>query len=438
MKRIEKKLKKSAKLLPSMQKEIVFPDGIELLKKIHKNIFYKVALAALSLGICFGITLSVGAQVSDKVATFFKDVVKTESTLTEQSSESETSSEITVESAAPKEPISSEEQTSSKEQTTSQQQTTLNQSAPPQSAIEEEFEHTPLGEMKKGVGYYIYELDGTITDWFVEDEVVHTIFKNDNRYIVFDTVSGEIIFNYELIGRPAEIHNINNELWISYPDLQCIKIYDKQTFSIKNTISLQHRVSSFDVYGDYIIYTENKQRVIGYRYNLNNGQTDVIEPDFGQVILSESDVLVNQKFGFVYISESDSTASKLYCYDIETLELKSKTPQHQYGYVNFVRRSFLVDDYLYWNAYEIDSTDVSKIRAQYVQTYVTGMLYADEQYVVTTEGIYLRKTYEQIVSGDFDEYNSAVAITTSGNVFISEIGKLYIFSNDNLESQGIF
>ena len=44
MKKIEKKLKKSAKLLPSMQKEIVFPDGIELLKKIHKNIFYKVVV----------------------------------------------------------------------------------------------------------------------------------------------------------------------------------------------------------------------------------------------------------------------------------------------------------------------------------------------------------------------------------------------------------
>ncbi len=431
MKKIEKKLKKSAKLLPSMQKEIVFPDGIELLKKIHKNIFYKVALATLSLGICFGITLSVGAQVSEKVAAFFKDVVKTELTPTEQSSESETSSEITVESTAPKEPISSEEQTSSKEQTTSQQQTTSNQSAPPQSTIEEEFEHTPLGEMKKGVGYYIYELDGTITDWFVEDEVVHTILKNDNRYIVFDTVSGEIIFNYELSGRPAKIHNRENELWISYPDLQCIKIYDKQSFEVKNTIDLQHTVSSFDVYGDYIIYTEDDQHVEGYRYNLKNGQTDNIKHDRLGGRFYRADVLVNNKFGLVYISDSHNTGSTVFCYDIETLELKSIFRKNNYGYLNFKRRSFLVDDSLYWGEFELDATNVSIIKGWYESPYAAGMLHVGKKYVATTDGIYLRESYEQMILGNFNTDSSAIAITDSGNIFISEFEKIYIFANEN-------
>ena len=434
MKKTEKKLKKSAKLLPSMQKEIVFPDGIELLKKINKNIFYKVALAALSLGICFGITLSVGAQVSERVAEFFKNVAKTESTPTEQSSESDTSSEITVESTAPKEPISSEEQTSSKQQTTSQQQTTSNQSAPSQPAIEEKFEYTPLGEKEKGVGYYTYELDGTIIDWFVEGEVVHTIFEDDNRYSIFDTVSGEIISDYELSDRPAEIHNRENELWISYPDLQCIKIYDKQSVEVKNTIDLQHTVSSFDVYGDYIIYTEDDQHVKGYRYNLKTEKTDIIKPDVG-FSFYYADVLVNNKLGLVYICDSYSTGSKVFCYDIETLELKSKFRKDNYGYANRKRRSFLVGDSLYWGEFKIDPTDVSKIIAQYTGAYDAGMLHVDELFVATTNGIYLRETCEQIVSGNFGAFYSSIAITESGNIFISEFEKIYIFVSENaLES----
>lgn len=142
MKKIEKQLKKSAKSLPSMQKEIVFSDGIELLKKIHKDIFYKVALAALSIGICFGITVSVGAQVSEKVATFFKNVTKTESTQLEESSASDTSSEIIVEPTLSHEQTTSQTPTPSKIETSSQQETPSHQEA-----SEQQMEETiPMGE----------------------------------------------------------------------------------------------------------------------------------------------------------------------------------------------------------------------------------------------------------------------------------------------------
>ena len=166
---------------------------------------------------------------------------------------------------------------------------------------------------------------------------------------------------------------------------------------------------------------------MGYRYNLKNSQTDAIKPDTGNVFFSEADVLVNHKLGLVYISNSDSTRSDVYCYDIETLKLKSTTPFDIFGYVNFVRRSFWVDDSLYWSSYEVDSTNVSKITAQYGNTYATGMLFVDERYVVTTEGIYLRENYEQIASVSFETYDSAVAITDSENLFIGELGKFYIF-----------
>ncbi len=442
MKKIEKQLKKSAKLLPSMKREIVLADGIELLNKIHKNIFYKVAITALSIGICLGITVSVGAQVGEKVVSFFKNVTSTESTPTEQSSKSDISSEIIVEPTSSQEQVTSEAETSSNEEMSSEieipskTETSSNQSTSSNQTTEVKYENTPLGKMEKGVEYFSYEFVGTITDWFVEGDLVHMVFKNANRYSVFDTGSGQKVFDYELNAKPAEIHNINNELWISYPDSRCIIIYDKQTFTIKNTIELQHKVLSFGVYKDYVVYTENRQNVIGYRYSMNTGQTDVIKPDFGQVSLDESDVLVNQKLGLVYICESGNTNSKVYCYDIETLKLKSESSKNKYGCLNSVRRSYLIGDSLYWSSYEIDATDVSKIKSQYQHTYATGMLYVNERFVVTNEGIYLRETQEPILLKSFNEYNSSVAITSSGNILITELGKLYIFSNDVLDFDG--
>ena len=293
--------------------------------------------------------------------------------------------------------------------------------------VEVEPEDTPFDEIVDSVVGYEYELNGTIVDWFVEGELVYAIFKNSNRYAVFDTTTGAIVADYSLGGRPAEIHNFGNELWISYPDLKCIKIHNKRTFAVQNTISLQHSVSSFDTYGDYIVYTEDDQHVKAYRYNLKTSQIDNITPDKGYSFY-EADVLVNQQLGVVYIGESGSTGSRLYCFDITTLELKSKFEKDNYGYSNKKRRTFLLGNSVYWGEFRIDAANVSRIDAQYTGTYPAGMLHVDDIFVVTTNGIYIRETYEQIAAGNFGAFYSSLAITGTGNIFMTENKKLYIFS----------
>ena len=73
MKNIEKQLIKSAKQLPSMQKEIVFSKKDD---KIHnRKSFCAVAIAALSLMICFGVTLSINADYVEEV---IKNIAKPE------------------------------------------------------------------------------------------------------------------------------------------------------------------------------------------------------------------------------------------------------------------------------------------------------------------------------------------------------------------------
>ena len=287
--------------------------------------------------------------------------------------------------------------------------------------------NAPMDDSQTEVVSYTYAINGTIVDWFVEGELVHAIFKQVNRYAVFDTTTGKIVTDKALGGRPAKIRRYGDELWISYPDLQCIKIHDINTFAVKNTISFANSVSSFDVYGDYLIFTEDDQHVNAYRYNMKKGISTQITAD-KLYSFYEADVLVNNELGYVYIAESRMTGSKVYCFDIKTLTLVAKYSKNNYGYMNLKRRTFLLGDYLYWGEFRLNAKNVAQVDGQYTGNGSDGMLHVDSNFVATTSGIFINSTFEQIASGMFNGHNSAIAITATGNMMITEQNKLHIFS----------
>ncbi len=265
---------------------------------------------------------------------------------------------------------------------------------------------------------YEYTTNGKIVDYFAEKDLVHAIFKNANRYILFETNSGQILADVPLSGRPAEIHIVNNDCWISYPDLKCIKIHDKSTFAVKETIFFETSVSSFDVSGDYLFFTEDDQFVNGYRYNLKTKETIKLNIISNYYEFYNADVLVNPSLGLVYISDSGSTGSQVFAVDMETLELKAKYIKDNYGYSNTKRRSYLIGNTLYWGEFGLNAANVSQVVCQYAGRYSMGMLYVDNLFVVTTYGIYLRDSCEMIVSLD-GSMITAAAITESLNVFMA-------------------
>lgn len=71
MKKIEKQLIKSAKLLPKMEKDIAFPDD-NISKISYKKITRLVIAPILVLVICFTTTLAVSAQIRESVFMFIK------------------------------------------------------------------------------------------------------------------------------------------------------------------------------------------------------------------------------------------------------------------------------------------------------------------------------------------------------------------------------
>ena len=291
---------------------------------------------------------------------------------------------------------------------------------------------TPIGEIEEGLLCYQYAINGIVTDWFTENDLVYTVFRNVNRYVVFDTRNGEIIMDKPLSGRPGKIRKYESELWIAFPDLQCIKIYNIENFSLKNTIQVKKSVHAFDVYQDYLFFAEDDQHVQVFRYNLKNGDMVNIGST-AWATFYEADILVNDEHGLVYIGESGSSGSVLYCYDMETLELKSKYKKGNHGYTNWRRRIYLLNDKIYWGEFQLNALDVSQVEAQYTGTY-GGMIHVDEYFVVTTSGIYLKDTCEPIVQENFNSIYCAIVITQSGNILITDSisltsdGELYIIS----------
>ncbi len=274
----------------------------------------------------------------------------------------------------------------------------------------------PIDDTEEGMTYN-FTLNGRVVNWLVEGDMVHAIFQNVNRYALFDTNKGIIKTDVQLSGRPADFHYYGNELWISYPDLSCIKIHDKTSLKVKETLYFDHPVSSFDVYGNYIFYTEDDQGGAAYRYDTQSKQEPLlIRPDNGY-FFSEADVLVNAKDKLVYFSESGSSGSAVFCYDIESLTLQSVYRKDNYGYSNSKRTSFLQGDSLYWGEFELNATQVSRVTTQYTGSGATSMFHVDEYFVVTTRGLYLRESGALIASFEEIGFVDAMCITESQNVW---------------------
>lgn len=284
---------------------------------------------------------------------------------------------------------------------------------------------------KSGDEILHYECDYStaMSDWFLEYDYIHmalTVYDDVKQYVyvVVDTNTGNIVVEKPLDGYVGEIHSKGNEIWISYPELKCIKIYDKQFFTENKKISFNETIHSFDFYNDYIIYTESDQWVDAYRYNLITGEKvkfDSTSMKYNS--LYEPDVLVNQVYGLVYLSESAMSGCQMYCYDIETLSLKSHLNYNSYGFDNKLRKSFLNGGYLYWGSFKLDPMDVSNIVLRYdIPSTAYGYAYgfmsqSISEYAVLGTGIHNAQNGNMIMETDYyDNSANYLMVSTSGNV----------------------
>ena len=121
----------------------------------------------------------------------------------------------------------------------------------------------------------------------------------------------------------------------------------------------------------------------------------------------------------------------LWCLDIETLELKTFYRENDYGYCNSKRKMYLLEDSVYWGAYEFDAADISKVKSCYrPERYVGGgMLYVNKEFVITVEGLYMRDNATKILDFDIDNSLVNAVITDSGHLLYSDNKFTYIIPN---------
>lgn len=243
-------------------------------------------------------------------------------------------------------------------------------------------------------GAFLYE--GNFSNLATDNNMVYSVFNSPNSIVAFDTDKLELIYGKTLPGRPGEIQVDGNNLLISFPDLKCIKIYNKKSFALVKSISLPQIVSSFCVDGDIIYYSEDNQHCKIFRTNLDTNETkNVVDDNNVPQFFYYPKLLLNKEKGLLYIGESGSSGSKLYYYNTSDFSLHSSFAKDNYGIMNHQRTMFLVNANVFWGGFRFASDNAGNVIGEYTGSYY-GTYYADENYVATRNGIYNTETYEYL------------------------------------------
>lgn len=428
--------------LPKEFHTISFSEAFEkkmqkLLTLQKKSYFYVINTAAkrvaiLILALLVTLTAStfgvkaIGKAVKDFIVETFTahtDTVSSETTTSEEETTSNVESSSPATSA-----ISPSSDTSSENISQNDNSNLIN-------SIISEF---PFEELDKAT-YYKYMVSSSITDYISIGDTIYLLLEFPDSIMIIDANSGDVLKKEPLESTPGEINLIGDDLWVSFPKLKQIRVYNKKNFTEKNRYDFEHEIHSFDVNNDYIIYTSHDHHCDIYRYNIQSKEEKQITfywynkrgDKFTQRSFYEPNIIINKESGVFYIAESSVSACILWCLDIETLEVKSYYRKDDYGYFNFTRQMYLLDGNIYWGAYKFDAADVSKVKCWYEPERYNGggMLYVNKEFVVTIEGLYLREDGTKILDFDIDESLVNAVITESGHLLYSDNKFTYIIPN---------
>lgn len=286
------------------------------------------------------------------------------------------------------------------------------------------------------VPYYQITLPGTIVDYFEINDYIYIAFSESNLLNVYNALDGTIVISKELQASPREIKFRREQIWLLLSSGEVL-VFDKDSLNLINSYR-GIRKQSFDIYGDYIYSTGGEYIE---RYNILTKESEYMETLIPTVTgvdnyWHEACILIDQANGIIYIGESGYTGSELCAFDLNTLELINNfdkfSGQMGYGVANGRRRIILHNGYIYWYTAKIHPNEMWHEQEEYPGPNFTGMLYADDDYVITTEGIFENSTARFVVKlGDSFVYNSKervnALITESKNIMIADHKTMYIF-----------
>ena len=203
-----------------------------------------------------------------------------ESTIIEEHTNAESNTESSVESNAEQQPSSTQppsstQQPSSIRQPSSTQQPSSNTQPKAPTKTKPNFGKlvVSIKDLTKQVPYYSFELTGKIVDCLVDEDLIYIVCKN--KINLYDGNTGKVVYSNFLPSRPGAMHMYGDELWISFPELSCINIYNKSDFKLLKTVKMS-RVFSFDVDDNYIYFSREERQQFVYRYNLTTQKEELL------------------------------------------------------------------------------------------------------------------------------------------------------------------
>ena len=264
----------------------------------------------------------------------------------------------------------------------------------------------------------LYSLDGVIVNWATENDLIYVITEGNNRLVVIDAQSMTPISNTPLPGVPAEMNIIGDEIYISLPALCRIDVFSKYTSEKLTSLYFDHEVSSFCLDGSIVYYTEHDQWCRVFKKDLETGAE--IQINDGSLYYFPK-IYLNAEDRILYIGESNSTGSAIFCYDADTLQLLSFFRKNDYGIMNYTREIFHVGDEIFWGNFRLSDTNAKELVGRYGVFDDGSVVFASEEMVSTYEGLFLTDTYECVINYAESGFNfEYVLVSESYHVFFRQ------------------
>lgn len=261
----------------------------------------------------------------------------------------------------------------------------------------------------------LYCLDGDVVNWVTENDFIYAITAGNNRLVVINSNDMTPVYNLPLSGEPAEINIVDDNLYISFPDLYKIDVFAKDSGKKETTLYFDHAVSSFCLDGDYIYYSEHDQHCNVFKKNLVTGAEQMVTCGYRSTFYFPK-LCLNKEDRILYVGESRSSGSAIYYFDADTLEIKSYFKKDDYGISNTSRELFHVGDEIFWGSYRLSDTNAKQVIGKYGN--YCSVTFASEELISTFQGLFLTETYECVIDyfdAGFDfEY---ILVTESNNIF---------------------
>ena len=260
----------------------------------------------------------------------------------------------------------------------------------------------PSGSGAEDTEYDVQTVPEYLIDWTFDGDTVYTIHKWPNRLCVMDANDIENMAIFDLPGRPAELQLHGDRLMIAYPDLQCIRVYDRQSLSQVAEYRFSFEISSFCLDGDTVYATEDDQWCRVFKVSLSTGETEQLL--WGVYCPT---VRLNKELGLLYIGESNGSSTDLIYYDLFDPDHIQRVQKD----VCSARTLSFIDGYVYWGIFKLAPDTPAP-----VFQYYGSILRVDDDFVITKRAIYDRHTDQLIAT--LEDPISRVLITQSGNIVV--------------------